>query len=303
MIRFATAADFTAILALLRSAGLPLVGIPQEGAGFFVAAHHGDVLGCVGLESHAAHGLLRSLVVAPSVRGTGVGAALVARAVAASRVRGDADCWLITESASGWFPRFGFRSESREALPDALTGAIDHHGVCPSSAVMLRRASGSALRVLVLCTGNSARSQLGEALLATLGGAMIVAGSAGSRPAARINPMALTVLAEHGIAWESGVPKTIDSIADAPWDLVLTVCDAAKEACPIFPGATVMAHWGMPDPADLEPTERRHAAFSAVHAALRASVTALLDVVAVTAPGDLSRASVLALAPSVTEFA
>jgi protein-tyrosine-phosphatase len=105
-------------------------------------------------------------------------------------------------------------------------------------------------RVLFLCTGNSARSQIAEALLARKGRGRFVVGSAGSHPAATINPLAVAVLGEHGIRWDGHKPKSVDQVAGERWDFVITVCDRAKEACPIFPGQPVFAHWGLPDPAD-----------------------------------------------------
>lgn len=104
-------------------------------------------------------------------------------------------------------------------------------------------------RILVLCTGNSARSQIAEALLATRGAGRIAAGSAGSHPAARVHPVAVSTLRAHRIAWEGKVPKTIDEVAGTPWDLLITVCDHANESCPFFPGDPARVHWGMPDPA------------------------------------------------------
>jgi protein-tyrosine-phosphatase len=108
------------------------------------------------------------------------------------------------------------------------------------------------LRVLILCTGNSARSQIAEALLNLKGAGRVVAASAGSRPAPRVNPLAIRVLAEAGIAWRGHAPQGIDAVFGQPWDVVITVCDNAKEECPIFPGQPVTAHWGMTDPAAVE---------------------------------------------------
>ena len=105
-------------------------------------------------------------------------------------------------------------------------------------------------RLLFLCTGNSARSQMAEAILNHRGGGRFRAESAGSRPAARVNPLAIETLREHGIAWRGHPPRTVDGLEDEPWDFVITVCDRAKESCPIFPGQPVLAHWGMEDPAD-----------------------------------------------------
>lgn len=107
------------------------------------------------------------------------------------------------------------------------------------------------LRVLFLCTGNSARSQIAEALLNQLGAGRVVAASAGTRPAPRVNPFAIAALGEAGIPWSGHAPQDVSAVQGQPWDLVITVCDNARESCPIFPGATEMMHWGMPDPAEV----------------------------------------------------
>ncbi|MEY3702038.1 MAG: hypothetical protein RI891_1330 [Gemmatimonadota bacterium] len=135
-------------------------------------------------------------------------------------------------------------------------------------------------RVLVLCTGNSARSQIGEALLQTRGAARaagrVTALSAGSRPAPRVNPYAVATLAAHGIQWDGRTPKSIDDVAGEAFDLVITVCDNAHEACPYFPGARAQVHWGLPDPAEeTEPAAARHA-FAVTFDALSRRVDALL---------------------------
>ena len=111
------------------------------------------------------------------------------------------------------------------------------------------------LRVLILCTGNSARSQMAEAVLNQKGRGRFVAESAGSQPAARENPFAIEALREAGIDWRGRRPRGIDDLASRDWDMVITVCDRAKEACPIFPGQPALAHWGMEDPAAVEGDE------------------------------------------------
>ncbi len=120
----------------------------------------------------------------------------------------------------------------------------------------------NAKRVLILCTGNSARSQIAEALFATKGRGRVEAASAGSRPAQKVNPFAVEVLAEAGIDWRGKVPRGMDGLEQEHWDFVITVCDRAKESCPYFPGQPVLAHWGMPDPAEVEGSdEAKRAAF------------------------------------------
>lgn len=137
-------------------------------------------------------------------------------------------------------------------------------------------ASARVLRVLVLCTGNSARSQIAEALLAARGGGRVEAVSAGSRPAPRVHPYAVEVLRAHGIAWDGREPKSLDDVAGERFDLVITVCDHARAACPFFSGAHAQVHWGLPDPAEQQEPEAARCAFQATYDALRRRVDALL---------------------------
>ena len=115
--------------------------------------------------------------------------------------------------------------------------------------------AGRTFRVLFICTGNSARSQIAERILNRKGSGRFVAASAGSHPAAEVNPLAVEALERHGYFWTGGSPRGLDGLAEQDWDFVITVCDRAREACPYFPGQPVIAHWGMPDPAAVVGTE------------------------------------------------
>ena len=131
-------------------------------------------------------------------------------------------------------------------------------------------------RVLFLCTGNSARSQMAEALVNARFGDEWQAVSAGTEPAGYVHPMALRALAEAGIE-HRGRSKGADEFRGEPFDLVVTVCDDAAENCPFWPGLGRQVHFGLPDPAQATGTEDEILdAFRAVRDRLGDEIPALL---------------------------
>jgi arsenate reductase len=108
-------------------------------------------------------------------------------------------------------------------------------------------------KFLFLCTGNSARSILGEYLLRRLGGARFQVFSAGSFPTGKVNPLAVQVLKDvYNIDAADARSKSWEEIKDVEFDFVVTVCDNARESCPVWPGQPIVAHWSSPDPAAVE---------------------------------------------------
>ncbi len=107
-------------------------------------------------------------------------------------------------------------------------------------------------RVLILCTGNSCRSQMAEALWAHLAEGEWEAASAGSKPAGYVHPLAVRAMGEWDIDISANESKSLSQFQNRPFDLVVTVCDNAKEACPVFSGARQTLHWPFDDPADAE---------------------------------------------------
>ena len=106
------------------------------------------------------------------------------------------------------------------------------------------------MSVLFLCTGNSARSIFGEYLLERIGQGRFVTGSAGAEPTGVVNPFALQVLSElYHIDASDARSKSWEEFKSVKFDFVITVCDNAREQCPIWPGQPIIAHWGVPDPA------------------------------------------------------
>jgi arsenate reductase (thioredoxin) len=113
-------------------------------------------------------------------------------------------------------------------------------------------------KVLILCTGNSARSIIAEYLLRKKGGGRFETHSAGANPAGQVNPLALWVLKEHhGIDASDASSKSWEEFRDVEFDFVITVCDKAKESCPIFLGHPITAHFSLPDPAGFEGPEEK----------------------------------------------
>ncbi len=153
-----------------------------------------------------------------------------------------------------------------------------------------------ALTVLCLCTGNSARSILAEALFNHLGEGRIRAFSAGSRPTGRVHPQALSLLARSGVpagAARSKGWQEFSGPAAPRFDAVITLCDsAAGETCPVWPGQPVTAHWGVEDPAAVTGTPQQvEAAFNEAFVVLQHRVRALLALPrAALAPAKLEAA-------------
>lgn len=125
------------------------------------------------------------------------------------------------------------------------------------------------MRVLILCTGNSARSQMAEGLLRRDGGASFEVESAGTKPSS-VRPEAIAAMREIGIDISGHRSKSVDEFTGQTFDFVITVCDNARESCPFFPANTLRIHWSLDDPAAVQGSEEeRLAAFRHVRDELR----------------------------------
>lgn len=129
--------------------------------------------------------------------------------------------------------------------------AAQEEATVSDSAIHVRR---PPIRVLFVCTGNSARSQIGEALLEHYGGMDFEVDSAGTEPRG-VNPLAVRVLAEHHIDWSMAQSKSVNEFLGQSFDYVITVCDRARQTCPVFPGSENTLHWGLDDPAEVNGRE------------------------------------------------
>ena len=134
------------------------------------------------------------------------------------------------------------------------------------------------IRVLFVCTHNSARSQIAEALLKRYGGGDFEAYSAGTE-VTRVNPFAARVIEEAGIDWSGARSKSITEFLDQHFDYVITVCDRARSTCPVFPGSSNSLHWGLDDPSEVEGTdEEKFAAFRRTETEVSARLRPFIEV-------------------------
>jgi amino-acid N-acetyltransferase len=140
-VREARADDAPAIRALVSAAALPLDGIDR--VQFMIAEHAGAVVGCAGLEVHGGAALLRSVAVHPDWRGHHIGDRLVRAVLDEASARRLDPVVLLTTTAPGWFPRFGFAPVTRNEVPAALHASAEFAGACPASAIVMCRSSPS----------------------------------------------------------------------------------------------------------------------------------------------------------------
>lgn len=151
-----------------------------------------------------------------------------------------------------------------------MTDRARDHGAVP--------ATSEPVRILVVCWGNTARSIMGEALLRHLGGSRIEAHSAGIEPGV-VNPLTIRLLEEAGLPTDGLHSKSVDEFLGQRFDYVITVCDDARGACPVFPGVAESLHWGLPDPAKATGTdEERMVVFRQVMTQLGARIHQFLPI-------------------------
>lgn len=166
----------------------------------------------------------------------------------------------------------------------ASASATGKEGTVTNDAIQVRN---QPIRVLFVCTGNSARSQIAEALLELYGGPDFEVESAGTHPRG-VSPMAIQVLAERRIDWSAARSKSVDDFLGQSFDYVITVCDRARQACPVFPGSENTLHWGLDDPAEVDGSEEeRLAAFRATAMELTIRLRPFIEIARRTAGREI----------------
>ena len=289
---FGTPQDGGPVARLLADCGLPFEDIGSHITHCILARDGAELAGCVGLEIYEEDALLRSLAVAPTHRGKGLAQRLYDRIVADARARGINRLYLLTQTAEAFFWRRGFVAAERASAPRAIAATNEFSSLCPDTAAFMVKDIGDAashpsaaatnkpINVLFLCTGNSARSVMAEAILNATGGGRFRAWSAGSHPNGKVNPFALAQIHKAGLPTEGFRSKSWDEFTrpGAPTiDFVFTVCsDAAGEVCPVWPGHPMTAHWGVEDPAAFQGTDdEKNRFFARIYTQLHARIRIL----------------------------
>jgi len=260
--------DLPAVEGLLTSASLPLDGVRDHFPSFLVAESDNGVVGAVGMEHYGRSALLRSLVVERDLRSTGIGSVLHDALLTEANRSGVREVVLLTTTAAPFFSHKGFKSVSRDAIEGRITSSPEFTGACPSSAAIMRRKLGQ--RVLILCTGNVCRSQMAAAFLRSFDPWLDVQ-SAGVEPAERIAPLTMRVMEEAGISLANARSRDVREFVAQSFDFVVTVCDHARETCPVFTGPVEnRRHFGFEDPGNARGTEaERLAIFRSTRDAIR----------------------------------
>jgi arsenate reductase (thioredoxin) len=258
----AAAQDFDALCALLASVELPTDGLAEHLGTALVAREGETIVGCVALELYGDAALLRSLAVTPSCQGRGLGRQLARSALELGREAGVRTFCLLTLTGREFFAReFAFRPVARSESPGAVRRSAEFTSACPAAAQTMLLDSEELARmdkpgVLFLCTHNSARSQLAEALLRRRAGDRYRVYSAGVEPG-RVHPLTVRVLEEIGIDAADLQAKGLESVLGrANVRTAIVVCAKAAESCPrLYPFAREVLQWPFDDPSRVQGAE------------------------------------------------
>lgn len=268
-LRTANDADLAAIRVLLEEAGLPTSDLEATKPNFTLLREPGAIVAAGALQRFGSLALLRSVVVAPDRRGAGLGVMHRARAREGRECRAGPPAVSSYPNRSGILCASGLSRDRTKRSPAgcpgergvslAVSDLCDLHDESTVRFTVAHSVTDRPYNVLFLCTGNSARSILAEALINQWGRGKFRGLSAGSHPKGAVHPIALQLLQRMNLPTEGLRSKSWDEFAvpgAAPLDFVFTVCDnAAGEVCPYWPGQPMTAHWGVPDPAAVEGTD------------------------------------------------
>jgi arsenate reductase len=265
----ASAADLAAVASLLVACDLPTEGLVDHLATAVVARDGNTVIGSAALELYGDAALLRSVAVAATHRGRGIGERIVRAAFDVARSRGVVAVYLLTTTAPEFFTGLGFRRIARADVPDAVRASAEFTRLCPDSAVPMVRELPAA-RVVFACVHNAGRSQMAAAFFNDLADpAKARAISAGTEPATHVHPEVVAVMREAGIDVAGAEPRRLTEELAGDANLLVTM--GCGEQCPFVPGLR-RDDWALEDPKG-QPIEK----VRAIRDDVRVRVTALLD--------------------------
>jgi len=251
IIRPAAKSDYNRLVDLLKTNNLPVGDIVPDLAHFFVAEGAGQLIGTAGLEVYGTDGLLRSMAVEASFRKQGVAAGLLATVFDHARKTGLKEMYLLTETASAYFQKKGFRVVKREDVPQSIQQSTEFSHICSSSATVMQKEINSKKRLLFVCIENSNRSQMSQAFAQIHGQNEVEAYSAGSNPSGIVNPKAIAAMKELRYDLSVHESKSLKEVEQyAPFDVVVTM--GCGDACPWMP-AKQFIDWQIPDPKHMDP--------------------------------------------------
>lgn len=242
-IRTATKDDQARIVELLQASELPTSDLADCQPEFVLIEDGAELVGTGGIQILGDVALLRSVAILKNKQKSGLGSSLLSELERHAAARGIHELVLLTQTAEAFFAHHGYVRVDRASVPSSIQSTAEFRSLCPASAVCMSKHLVS--NVLFLCTGNSARSILAEALVNRLGAGKFKAFSAGSHPKGAVHPVALELLEQMQFPTRNLRSKSWDEFAtpSAPvLDFVFTVCDnAAGELCPVWLGHPMTA--------------------------------------------------------------
>ena len=267
-IQYAQPDQLTALAQLLTQNHLLANDLPDGLPNFWLAFDDDKLIGSVGIEGFGNVGLLRSVCVDADYRNQAIARQLYNIALQETRRQGVQDLYLLTTTADRYFDRLGFVRVPRTSVPESIQKTSQFSSLCPSSAVVMKQSLYPMKQILVLCTGNSARSQMAHGYLQQFADDRAEVFSAGVAPHG-VNPLAVQVMAEDGIDISHHTSNHADEYTHLPLDYVITVCDNAREQCPYFPSSARKIHHSFTDSSHA-PGEDRLAQFRIVRDEIKA---------------------------------
>jgi arsenate reductase len=248
-----TTLDLSEIEKLLEENRLPYKDVKSSKVEFFIAIQNERIIGCIGFENCNKNWLVRSFAVDSEFRKQNIGKKLLNELISLAVIKNVYQLHLLTTTADLYFKRNGFIVSARSHAPKQILETTEFSSLCPDSSIYMYL-NLQKKKILVLCTGNSCRSQIAEGYLTYFAGSKATVFSAGVEIHG-LNSKAVVTMKDDNIDISNHTSNHIDEYDNIDFDFVITVCDNAKERCPFFPTNAQMFHYNFPDPTKTVGTE------------------------------------------------